>query len=321
MVEISIVIPVYNSGSTIVETLDSVLNQTFHNWEAICIDDGSSDNSVEIIKSYCQKDSRFRLIVRSSVEKGGSVCRNLGGFASTGRYIIFLDSDDLLAPWCLEQRYNTISSSTHDVVVFPIAYFTKNVSEHSGTRNLYSKNHLCRFISGSPTWQTMQPIYTAEVFNRLGGFDIHFPRFQDVEFGIRVLLNYKIKIIKNVAPDCYFRMSGNSGVINPTKAKNAIRATSLLLSLVNTNWNIIKEKKKSIAILGLLVNVITLEIIANIPVNCFFDNIDGHVDLKKLLKPSHLLLINCIIKISPIIQCRFLLKALSKIIDMRLDRG
>lgn len=320
MVEISIVIPVYNSGSTIIETLDSVLNQTFHNWEAICVDDGSCDNSVEIINSYCQKDSRFRLIVRNCEEKGGSVCRNIGGYASLGRYIIFLDSDDLLAPWCLEQRFNAISSSFHDVVIFPIAYFTQNVTEHTGTRNLFSRNHLCRFISGSPTWQTMQPIYTTEVFKRLGGFDIHFPRYQDVEFGIRVLLNYKIKIIKDVAPDCYFRMSGNSGIINSTKAQNAINATSLLLSLINSNWKIIREEKKSIAVLGLLVNVVTLEIIANIPVNSFFDNIDRQVDLKKLLKPSHLLLINSIIKISPKIKCKFLLKVLSKIIDIRLDR-
>lgn len=321
MIDVSIIIPVYNSSSTISETLDSILDQTYKHWEAICVDDGSSDNSVELIMEYCKKDYRISVIRRECKEKGASVCRNIGGRVANGKYMIFLDADDVLAPWCIENRLKVIKENEYDIVVFPIGYFSTDPSDYTLTRNLYSENHLCRFISGSPTWQTMQPIYRSRVFKRLGGFNVEFPRYQDVEFGIRTIIEYKIKIIKDAEPDCYFRMSGNSGFITPQKARNAIKATELLLQLVNMLWNRIDSRYKGLAILGLMVNVASLEMTAQIPVKKFFDDISHTVNLRDLLSFREFLFLKLIMNMHSTRINRLFLRVMSKIIDIKLDKG
>src|SRR5690606_21243974 len=106
------------------DTLKSVMNQTYNNWEAVIVDDGSSDNTLQIIKQYSQKDKRFKLIRREEKKKGAPVCRNIGVKNARGEYIIFLDSDDLLAPYCLDQRYKEINQcSDFDFWIFPMLTF------------------------------------------------------------------------------------------------------------------------------------------------------------------------------------------------------
>ncbi len=89
----SIIIPVYNVAHFLRECLDSVLAQTFSDWEAICVDDGSSDNSGTILDEYAEKDSRFLVIHQRNV--GVGVARNRGLDVATGRWVLFLDADDV----------------------------------------------------------------------------------------------------------------------------------------------------------------------------------------------------------------------------------
>jgi len=100
---VSIITPSYNSVRFISETIESVLDQTYKNWEMIIIDDGSSDNSTKIIESYLLKDSRIKLI-KLSKNMGPATTRNYGIKESKGRYIAFLDSDDLWYPDKLLQQ-------------------------------------------------------------------------------------------------------------------------------------------------------------------------------------------------------------------------
>ena len=93
---VSIVIPLYNRAELIAETLQSVLMQFYQNWECIVVDDGSTDNSFQVIKSLFEKDNRIKVYERNREPKGASTCRNIGIEKSNGEYIIFLDSDDLL---------------------------------------------------------------------------------------------------------------------------------------------------------------------------------------------------------------------------------
>lgn len=90
----SIIVPVYNVEKYLKECLDSVLHQTFADWECICVNDGSTDGSVAILEEYAEKDRRFRIITQSN--KGLSAARNTGIDAAKGDYILFLDSDDWL---------------------------------------------------------------------------------------------------------------------------------------------------------------------------------------------------------------------------------
>ena len=111
---ISVVIPAYNAGQFLDETLESVLSQTYENWECIIVNDGSTDNTESVAKKWCEKDSRFRL---TNKENGGlSSARNWGIKESKAEYIAFLDADDILTSDSLEIRINTLLKENVDLV-------------------------------------------------------------------------------------------------------------------------------------------------------------------------------------------------------------
>ena len=101
---VSIIIPMYNAEKYIEETIQSVLNQSYGNWELIVVDDCSSDKSVSIVKSFILNDNRIQ-IIESDVNFGGPARpRNIGIEKAEGKYIAFLDSDDLWIPEKLEKQ-------------------------------------------------------------------------------------------------------------------------------------------------------------------------------------------------------------------------
>ena len=116
MQKISVIVPAYNTGKYIPECLDSVIAQTFKNFEIVCIDDGSSDDSLLVFKDYANKDIRIRVI--SQKNTGVVAARNNAISIARGVYIFPLDSDDMIAPECLEVLYKIITNS-NNVVVCP----------------------------------------------------------------------------------------------------------------------------------------------------------------------------------------------------------
>ncbi|WP_245613689.1 glycosyltransferase family 2 protein [Alkalihalobacterium bogoriense] len=125
---ISVITPTYNSGRFIKETIDSVLNQTFENWEMIIVDDCSSDNTIDIINDYIKTDGRIRLI-QLSINSGPAVARNTAIKNAKGRYIAFLDSDDVWYPEKLERQLQFMENSK---VAFSFSKY-ENINE-SGTK-------------------------------------------------------------------------------------------------------------------------------------------------------------------------------------------
>lgn len=114
--------PAFNSENTIKYSIESVFSQTFTNFELIICDDGSEDNTIDIIEYYKNKDNRIRLI-KNNFAKGAAGARNSCILASNSRYICFLDSDDLWAPEKLEKQINfmkkhRIAMSHSDYVMF-----------------------------------------------------------------------------------------------------------------------------------------------------------------------------------------------------------
>lgn len=96
---ISIIIPTYNRAHLIAETLDSILAQTYKNWECIIVDDGSNDNTQGVVTEYCKLDKRFMYVHRpKNKKKGANTCRNYGFELSRGYYVTFFDSDDIMYP-------------------------------------------------------------------------------------------------------------------------------------------------------------------------------------------------------------------------------
>lgn len=103
----SVIIPVYNVEAYLCDCLDSVLNQTFADWEAICVDDGSTDCSGKILEEYAANDSRLKVLAKRN--GGLSSARNAGVNVAKGDYVLFLDSDDWLEPNALETIANALS--------------------------------------------------------------------------------------------------------------------------------------------------------------------------------------------------------------------
>ncbi len=101
MPRVSIIIPAYNAGRYLAQTLDSVMDQTFHDWECIVVNDGSKDDTAGIAAMYCGRDARFRLMER---ENGGiAAARNTAVAAAKGEFLLPLDADDLIAPSYIEK--------------------------------------------------------------------------------------------------------------------------------------------------------------------------------------------------------------------------
>ena len=114
--KISIIIPMYGVEKYLRRCLDSVLNQTFQDWQAICVDDGSPDKSGEIAESYAKRDKRFVVIHK---ENGGlSDARNAGMPHASGEYIMYLDSDDFIHPQTMEIAYYLAQRDNSDIVSF-----------------------------------------------------------------------------------------------------------------------------------------------------------------------------------------------------------
>ena len=96
MANVSVVIPAHNAEETIAKTLQSLLAQTLLNWEAIVVDDGSVDRTVEVIKAVASQDSRIRVVSQSNM--GVSAARNTGIHLAQSDWLLFLDADDWIAP-------------------------------------------------------------------------------------------------------------------------------------------------------------------------------------------------------------------------------
>ena len=125
MIKVSVITASYNYDNLISETIESVLNQTYKNWEMIIVDDGSKDNSVEVIKNYCEKDNRIKLYQHENgINKGLAETLKLGISKAQSDWIIFLESDDTIREDYIEKKleiikkYSDIKFIYNDVNLF-----------------------------------------------------------------------------------------------------------------------------------------------------------------------------------------------------------
>lgn len=144
--KVSVIIPIYNTGKYLREALDSICNQTLRELEIILIDDGSTDNSQSICEEYALKDNRIQW--RSQPNQGQAVARNNGLLSATGKYIYFMDSDDILDTKALQQCYDTCEQNSLDTVVFD----AETIVEDNRVPNTYN---YCRkgIVSENKVWE------------------------------------------------------------------------------------------------------------------------------------------------------------------------
>ena len=232
---VTVICPLFNKQNFIVQTIESVLNQTYLNWELIIVDDGSNDKSISLVKKYLGEKICF--YERKSVQKlkkGGSVCRNIGLKKAKGNYIIFLDADDILVSNCLEKRLEAAKKNENiDMLIFGFQKFKFNTSNiikdqfsfiyekfrYKLTRDK-RKFMLKRFLLTDYFWQTSSVLWKKEAILKIGGFTESFLRFQDPELHIRAILDESIdiKVLKyELAPDFFYRIEDNREELDVVK--------------------------------------------------------------------------------------------------------
>ncbi len=126
--KVTIVVPSFNYGSFLNDAIASVVNQNYTNWECLIIDDGSTDNTKEIIQSFLDADSRIRYI-RNNRNEGRSIARNIGIEHASGEYIQFLDADDILDSKKLEKQIQIFAKNQDLDIVYSNFEFFRNDSQ------------------------------------------------------------------------------------------------------------------------------------------------------------------------------------------------
>ena len=124
MVEVSIIMPIFNGENYLNSTLPCILDQTFSDFELICVNDGSSDNTLAILNEFSKNDSRIKII--SQKNSGPGVARNNGMKNCNGNFIYFMDYDDYICPEFLELNLNNIKNNDSDFTIFKVGKIKNN---------------------------------------------------------------------------------------------------------------------------------------------------------------------------------------------------
>ena len=208
---VSIIMPVYNAAFFLPETLLSVSNQTYEHWQLVIVDDGSTDESQNICARFKNDHQQKCIILQSNKKQSGAgVCRNIGLQKCTGSFVIFLDSDDLLESFCLEQRVKAIEKN--DLVIFKQYILTDNKKNNlkifNGAVN-NGKDAVDAFMRMEAPWQTMAGIWGKKALQILNGFDESLVFMEDPDLHLRALLNKELNIIfrYDLPADNYYRIN------------------------------------------------------------------------------------------------------------------
>ncbi|HSR19164.1 MAG TPA: glycosyltransferase family 2 protein [Ignavibacteriaceae bacterium] len=192
---ISVIIPTLNRGEFIKKNIDCVLSQTYQNFEIIVVDDGSEDNTKEIINSI--EDNRIKYI-KHPKNLGAAAARNTGIKAACGKWIAFLDSDDIWDKTKLEKQAKVIPELTDD---YAVVHCGLQYVDYTSGNNLTKRmsigniNELVKKNLGIVP-QTSTMVIRKDALLAVGLFDENLPAHQEAELGLRIAQNYKFRLIE-----------------------------------------------------------------------------------------------------------------------------
>lgn len=224
MPKVSVIIPAYNREEFIVEAIDSILNQTYKDFEIIVVDDGSTDNTKQKLEPF---KSKIRLIKQKNSER--AVARNNGIKNSSGAYIALLDSDDVWIKDKLEKQVELLDSKSDVILTYGQCL---RINEHgqkikpakrqlAGFSGEVFESLLMRNFISSPT-----PVIRREYFEKTTGFQTKYIPYEDWEFWLRFSLLGKFYFFDK--PFAYYRIHKNQSV-KLVQAEKIEKITSLLL--------------------------------------------------------------------------------------------
>jgi len=186
--KVSIIIPTYNQSQYLEEAIESVLNQTYKNIEIIIVDDGSTDNTSEVVKSFDNK-----IIYIQQKNKGASGARNTGIKKANGQYIAFLDADDMWLKNKLEKQIEFIQNNPEIGLLGTGCYQMIDMSKMIHKKIFPAKNEILQkdLIKYNPFIQSSVMI-KKDVFNHIDLYDEKFKESEDYDLWLRIAQKYKV---------------------------------------------------------------------------------------------------------------------------------
>lgn len=242
---VSIIIPLFNREELIEETINSVLDQTYSNWECIIVDDGSIDDSKLIVEKYIERDPRVKLFQRPAAKiKGASSCRNYGLEKAKGELIQFLDDDDLLAKYKLEEQVKLYVPERLSLITCKWGWFKdkKYLEErfkhkYHTYRNFYQG---IKFLDKLGLYNEYLPVHNyltpIALINKAGNWNEEIGNNDDAEFFTRIILNAS-EILFAENAKVYYRYA-NSGKLSDLDSENKIESVLASWKLIEDHINV-----------------------------------------------------------------------------------
>ena len=207
---ISVIMPVYNGEKTIRETIESVFNQTFPDWELIVINDGSQDATLQILNSI--QDPRLRVF--SYPNAGQATSRNRGISQACGEYISFIDADDLWTPDKLEAQLQVLQANPQAAVAYSwtkcideVGQVSRRGSHISVTGDVYKNLLVVNFLENGSN-----PLIRRQALNEVGSFDESLTPAEDWDLWLRLAARYHFEAVSS--PQILYRVSVKSATAN-----------------------------------------------------------------------------------------------------------
>ena len=252
-VKISVIIPTYNRGNIISNSIKIVLNQTYKNFEIIVIDDGSTDNTKEEINKIGDDKIRYIKLERNY---GGSIARNIGIKNSKGQYISFQDSDDIFYPNKMEKQINNIINKNSHLDFCKIKVIKNSTYNYFIPNNLQEKNilkgNIFDELLSRGNFISTQAILIKKKLIEKYLYDPEMPRLQDYDVILRMIPKVKISYTKDVLAELH--LQNDSLTLSPKKLKQAIYKLLtikfffqyfIIIKLLKKQYNINRHQKES----------------------------------------------------------------------------
>lgn len=249
---ISVVMPNYNKGKHAVEAVESVLGQEYPSFELIFVDDASSDGSVLEVEVRSRSDQRL-ILEKLSERSGGGAARNAGLAMARGRYVLFMDSDDWMAPGALGRAAAAVEHHPEsDFTVFPMGFFDRIPGDSNRTTpSPNGEPDLLRFFRRESPWLISGPVWKRDFLGKVGGFDTALASQQDFDLHVRALIEGPDYHFAEAPPLVHYRQVVHSDPRHISQNLSSLKSRALMLrrhlDLLDKNGLRTSEKDRAIA--------------------------------------------------------------------------
>jgi len=251
--KVSIIVPAFNAEAYIETFIKSICAQSFKDWELIIVDDGSKDNTYSIIMKYAESDNRIIVKQRDREPKGSVTCRNIGQLLSTGKYIIHFDADDVIEPWCLEQRVSFMEKNPElDYATFKGASVLEDETGNLVHEGRYwginpHDDVLECFLNVNYPYSVWNNIYKSSVFKNIL-WDERVKIYTDFSYIVPILIEQKKHAFcENGKIDYLYRVNIPNAMTSNFIADEKYESTKYLFTKTMLQLNGLPKRKEYIA--------------------------------------------------------------------------